>query len=469
MSLSSIPSLPQKDRLPAYLGLLPSAFKTPIPSLVNVVDHILHDSSVTLVVGRQVYAEIVSALQDGRVGEKEGQGKREVLEGVLEKTTGRGGSEANYEEQTTQLRKQLADILEAEEDWLEAAKVLITIPLDSAGNSKFTDMDKLEHLIRIVRLLLEIQDDGQAQTYFNRASVYIHDCKDPGLLMMYKLSQARLNDFGRKFNEAALRYYELSWMPNLAEEERVQALTASVTCSILAPAGPARSRILSSLYRDDRTPSLPTYTILSKMFLENIIRRSEVEEFEKTLQSHQLARLASVKNEVRVEVDEEGEEIVEQEEEEEGGKRSERLGPETVLDRAVMEHNLLSCSKLYVNISFSGLGALLDLAPVGAESMARKMIEQERLRGWIDQIDKLIWFEGRDISSEGQGQATAGGLGAHTGEKKPLDFQGVSLTERWDENIGKVAEKVEMIANLIKQRGLLQPIGGESAAVPMVV
>jgi len=48
----------------------------------------------------------------------------------------------------------------------------------------------------------------------------------------------------------------------------------------------------------------------------------------------------------------------------------------------------------------------------------------------------------QDISSEGQGQATAGGLGAHTGEKKPLDFQGVSLTERWDENIGKVAEKV---------------------------
>jgi hypothetical protein len=79
-------------------------------------------------------------------------------------------------------------------------------------------MDKLKHLIHIVRLLLEVspssrraivhgclralmptltrslqvQDDGQANTYFNRASVYIHDCKDPETLVMYKLCQVRL-------------------------------------------------------------------------------------------------------------------------------------------------------------------------------------------------------------------------------------------------------------------------------------
>ena len=51
-----------------------------------------------------------------------------------------------------------------------------------------------------------------------------------------------------------------------------------------------------------------------------------------------------MKNEVMVELDEEGEEVVE--EEEDGVKSSTRLGPETVLDRAVMEHNLLSCSKV---------------------------------------------------------------------------------------------------------------------------
>lgn len=35
----------------------------------------------------------------------------------------------------------------------------------------------------------------------------------------------------------------------------------------------------------------------------------------------------------------------------------------TILDRAVIEHNLLSASKLYNNISFEELGSLLEIPP----------------------------------------------------------------------------------------------------------
>lgn len=35
----------------------------------------------------------------------------------------------------------------------------------------------------------------------------------------------------------------------------------------------------------------------------------------------------------------------------------------TILDRAVIEHNLLSASKLYNNITFEELGALLEIPP----------------------------------------------------------------------------------------------------------
>jgi len=39
----------------------------------------------------------------------------------------------------------------------------------------------------------------------------------------------------------------------------------------------------------------------------------------------------------------------------------------TVLDRAVIEHNLLSASKLYKNITFVELGQLLSISPDMAE------------------------------------------------------------------------------------------------------
>lgn len=34
----------------------------------------------------------------------------------------------------------------------------------------------------------------------------------------------------------------------------------------------------------------------------------------------------------------------------------------SIIDRAVTEHNLLSASKLYNNITFEGLGALLEIS-----------------------------------------------------------------------------------------------------------
>ena len=102
--------------------------------------------------------------------------------------------------------------------------------------------------------------------------------------------------------------------------------------------------MLSSLYRDDRSPSLSSFPILSKMFLENVIRPAEVAEFARELQPHQVARLPSVKGLV---VDDSEDEDASGGMAVDGGeKRSERIGPETVLDRAVMEHNLLSCSKV---------------------------------------------------------------------------------------------------------------------------
>ena len=202
-----------------------------------------------------------------------------------------------------------------------------------------------------------------------------------------------------------------------------------MTCAVLAPAGPNRSRVLASLYRDERTIDLPTYNILSKMFLDHILRPSEIKEFEKSLKPHQLAKIAISSNDKLASIgSDEGADM--------DPNASTRTGPSTVLDRAVMEHNLLASSIIYNNITFRGLGALLDLTPGAAETMARKMVEQGRLRGSIDQVDKLIWFEKNREEDDAQGKA--GGLG----DVEEAEDTGAPFTKRWDTQIRLTAAHV---------------------------
>jgi len=212
-----------------------------------------------------------------------------------------------------------------------------------------------------------------------------------------------------------------------------------VTCAVLAPAGPNRSRILASLCRDERAAQLPNYNILTKMFLDHILRSKEVKDFEATLKPHQLAKIPVSSNDRVASLRPEDDPTVE-------SSGSSRTGPATVLDRAVMEHNLLSCSKIYNNITFAGLGALLDLSAGAAETMARRMIEQGRLRGSIDQVARLLWFEGRLEEDEGQGKA--GGLGEV--EQEPEDT-GSPFTKRWDKQIRLTAASVETLVQHLSE------------------
>jgi COP9 signalosome complex subunit 4 len=90
-----------------------------------------------------------------------------------------------------------------------------SIPCRSIG-----DGDKLRVYVRIVRLLLEDEDSVQAETYYNRAALLVHSTDDRETLLQFKLCQARISDYGRKFLEAASRYHELSYVGEIDEDER---------------------------------------------------------------------------------------------------------------------------------------------------------------------------------------------------------------------------------------------------------
>ncbi|KAH9592311.1 COP9 signalosome complex subunit 4 [Schistosoma haematobium] len=67
-----------------------------------------------------------------------------------------------------------------------------------------------------------------------------------------------------------------------------------------------------------------------------------------------------------------------------------------LLERALIEHNMLAASLIYNNISLENLGLLLEISASEAESIASQMISEGRLIGKLDQIDGVIHFESRD-------------------------------------------------------------------------
>lgn len=87
-----------------------------------------------------------------------------------------------------------------------------------------SDSEKLRIYVRIVRLLLEDEDSVQAETYYNRSALLVHSASDRETILQFKLCQARISDYSRKFLEAASRYHELSYVGEIDEEERRQML-----------------------------------------------------------------------------------------------------------------------------------------------------------------------------------------------------------------------------------------------------
>lgn len=309
----------------------------------------------------------------------------------------------SVEEQDALVREIVADAYEAEEKYIAAAKVLQGIHLDTSQRL-ISDEAKVRMWIRIVRLYLEEDDTTSAESFLNKIKNLPSKIQDPELKLHFQLSQARILDARRRFLDASQEYLNVSLASGVDEGDRLQALSAAIICAVLAPAGPQRSRTLSRLYKDDRSSSLDLYGILEKIFMDRLLTAEEVKALSEKLMPHQLALTAD---------------------------------GSTVLDKAVIEHNLLAASKLYENIKVEALGAILGLKQGGdlsagekAEAYAARMLEQGRLKGSIDQIDGVIYFETEAYGVESN------------------DVRGPSL-RRWDAGVQGVAEEVERVATAI--------------------
>eukprot|EP01111_Echinosteliopsis_oligospora_P004221 TRINITY_DN1672_c0_g1_i1.p1 TRINITY_DN1672_c0_g1~~TRINITY_DN1672_c0_g1_i1.p1 ORF type:complete len:399 (+),score=139.35 TRINITY_DN1672_c0_g1_i1:55-1251(+) len=350
-------STDHKVKTERYKSLLSDLVSSGGASNLKLLINHMVDEQTPLAISRTLLKEFATMLE-----KLPAQSQKDVAHYALEKIQPRVVA---FEEQVSVIRIQLAKIYEDESEWRESAKILVAIPLDS-GQRFLSPAEKVDIYVKIARLYLEDEESVQAEAYINRAAELIHHVTDSALTLNYKTCFARIQDYKRNFMKAAVLYYELSQI--VGENDRLMALQFAVTCAILAKAGPQRSRVLATLYKDERSSKLDIFPILEKMYLERILRKQEVERFAQTLRPHQMAMTSDGSN---------------------------------VLDRAVMEHNLLSASKLYNNITFAELGALLEITPDKAEKVAAGMMSEEqlpgavdqRMPGSIDQIDQLIQFE----------------------------------------------------------------------------
>ncbi|KAI9651928.1 MAG: hypothetical protein M1829_002105 [Trizodia sp. TS-e1964] len=400
-TLDLLKNLPA-ERVHEYSELLSKILTSSEPSQLTTdlnafLDSILGDS-IGIITSRTLLGSFVSSLRsinNAAVVQAAGTHALELLSTRV----------ASFGEQDADIRMMLATSYEAEDENAAAARVLQGIQTDSSQRSISDDI-RVQLWIRITRNLLEVDNTVDAEVYLNKAKSLLYKCEDPELKIHFQLSQARILDARRKFLDASSGYHSLSFSTVVAEEERLQALSSAIICAVLAPAGPQRSRALGKLYGDERARQLEEFGMLEKIFFERLLSSPEVEKFEERLAPHQLSKMAD---------------------------------GSTVLEKAVIEHNLLGASRLYSNINVDDLGNLLGLPSHKAEEYAARMIEQGRMLGRIDQIARVIIFE----SGEGSGAKTKAGQADRVVGKE---------IKGWDENVQVLTEGLEKVTTYLQQR-----------------
>lgn len=357
----------------------------------------LLDDSLGIVVLRPLLATFVDAFRAVR----DPEAKIQVGEKVITLLQSKGAGQ--YEEQDTLVKHVLADAFEQNEDYRRSAQTLATINLETTQKAVSAD-EKARVWIRIVRCYLEEDDPTSAFTHLNKIKNILFSVHDDATKLMFQLSQARIYDSQRAFLDAAQSYFVTSNVSIVDEDERMRIFGRAIICTILAPAGPLRGKMLARLYKDDRASHAEDFPILEKIFFDRLLSPAEIKAFAVKLDPHHLAKTSD---------------------------------GSTVLDKAILEHNLLGASKLYNNIGFDQLGELLGITPEKAEDYAAKMLEQGRLAGYIDQIDRLIFFEG-----EASGERKTGHAERVVGRE----------LRKWDMNVTGLAEEVEKVTSMIQNQ-----------------
>lgn len=209
----------------------------------------------------------------------------------------------------------------------------------------------------------------EADSAVTKAGTVVEQITEPdqhmALILRYKSTYARVLDANRKFLQAASRYHDLSCSSAslIDADDLLQLLGRAATCAILAPSSSQKQRVLGLLVKDERLPklsSLPSFQnhamLVRKLYNCQVVTPADLEHL--SLATHQQA------------------------------VRGDGL---TILQRAIVEHNMTAVSRLYRSIFLKELKDKF-LGGVPAEKIAATMIMDGSLEGEIDQVDGVLYF-----------------------------------------------------------------------------
>ena len=254
-------------------------------------------------------------------------------------------------------RRELAEVLDATKDTDGAIKLLIGITYDANEDDQVEK--KVEDYLRLAEMYHDKEDSTQAEVYVNRVAHIIYKVDKRETQLRYNLASTKCADSKREFVRAAQGYYNLSTEQGIDAEVAPQMYHKSLVCTILSPAGPRKDRMLALLVNDDRAKLNPHYNLLQKMATGGLIKREFAKAFEDALEVHQKVKFSD---------------------------------GYTVLDKALIEHNITVLSRIYTNITFSELGIFLGISATQGEKIISKMISERRVHAVLDQLHELVEF-----------------------------------------------------------------------------
>lgn len=170
-----------RDLAEKYKAVLDSILQLGEDELVDGLKAFIEaivNENVSLVISRQLLSEV--AMEMAKVEDSISKAVSHYTLDIVQPRV------ISFEDQVGLIRQHLADIYEKEQNWKQAAQVLVGIPLET-GQKQYTVDYRLETYLKIARLYLEDEDPVQGEAYINRAAQLQTQTRNDHLQIIYKV------------------------------------------------------------------------------------------------------------------------------------------------------------------------------------------------------------------------------------------------------------------------------------------